>query len=139
MSAVDASRGGALCSTPFGITEFRIWHLMEGVRCRDVCSTPFGITEFRMPIPENAAIPIPCAQRLSASLNSALSARRRECCETQECSTPFGITEFRIHPGRGHGLGDDPCSTPFGITEFRIKPATPERGQREVLNAFRHH
>ena len=37
-----------MCSTPFGITEFRMRHERSGGVRHGACSTPFGITEFRI-------------------------------------------------------------------------------------------
>ena len=59
-----------------------------------MCSTPFGITGFGTCRRSTCRWPWTSAQRLSASLDSALAAleRARENCA--RCSTPFGITGF---------------------------------------------
>ena len=138
-----------------------------------LCSTPFGITEFRGPYLFGfRQHRLDCAQRLSASRSFAecrviddpanevvLNAFRHHGVSRVTisnltaggvaCSTPFGITEFRgltclemtarlascstpfgITEFRGcHDLQEPPhrrrCSTPFGITEFR-GPELPE-------------
>ncbi|SRR5579884_3217596 len=78
------------------------------------------------------------AQRLSASLNSARS-DSDIFGRGARCSTPFGITEFgTVHPGLAVALGEL-CSTPFGITEFGTRGEKVPGRQEDVLNAFRHH
>jgi len=155
--------GDLMCSTPFGITEFRGLCSQFQPQAVNRCSTPFGITEFR--------------GLLSVSAKQSDS----------RCSTPFGITEFRgvgwtrtrrnlrraqrlsasrsfaaysdavgndvdavLNAFRHHGVSRGgrknvkyivlPCSTPFGITEFRGTGA-PSRpricGRAQRLSASR--
>jgi len=107
--------GIPVCSTPFGITEFRgTQRYLEIIRGRE-CSTPFGITEFRGWL-RNAAIQgWQSAQRLSASRSFA--ARRH-----QGILRPLRVLNaFRHH----------------GVSRFYI--AVLQGAGSGVLNAFRHH
>jgi len=127
-----------------------------------VCSTPFGITEFRGMIAKMVVQVRSCAQRLSASRSFAgqprepiasittsaqrLSASRSFAGEGTpikrfriRCSTPFGITEFRGRILAVAANRSKKCSTPFGITEFRGLCLARRLVLADVLNAFRHH
>jgi len=87
-----------MCSTPFGITEFRGSAMPVCNKLVKTCSTPFGITEFRGRSCLKLLPKWPGAQRLSASRSFA----DQDTCSAKfpiKCSTPFGITEFRGHAG----------------------------------------
>ena len=130
-----------------------------------MCSTPFGITGFGTPKYCDRGIAVAlvlnafrhhwirhktagsrrarrsCAQRLSASLDSARGYNRQpdgpqlvlnafrhhwirhrvsmsSGSRRRECSTPFGITGFGTGTVSGYCSSSAVCSTPFGITGF---------------------
>jgi len=83
-----------------------------------MCSTPFGITEFRGIISRGNKRCLTSAQRLSASRSFAVGLQRLG----QQLG--LVLNAFRHHgvsrPGNSCGLASSlACSTPFGITEFR--------------------
>src|SRR5579875_3830301 len=65
----------------------------------NTCSTPFGITEFGTTTRTRIRRLSGCAQRLSASLNSAQENTAAKRISALLCSTPFGITEFGTDQG----------------------------------------
>ena|GEM_PF-805203 len=85
-----------------------------------VCSTPFGITEFRgRSRTRGHAKSRASAQRLSASRSFAVNGDQVQTPNIPQCSTPFGIAEFRGRELLYAQQIQPECSTPFGITEFR--------------------
>ena len=58
-----------------------------------MCSTPFGITEVGTSRPQGFVIVLSSAQRLSASQRSAQRRSTQTTPGRPMCSTPFGITE----------------------------------------------
>ncbi len=79
------------CSTPFGITDLITTFLLASFLLLCWCSTPFGITDL-ITTPVNDMVPtVACAQRLSASQISSLSA-----AETNK-SKRHVLNAFRHH------------------------------------------
>jgi len=151
------------CSTPFGIQGIRTLDVFRLVRAGPVLNafrhprnphTCGGCSRFSMSH---------CAQRLSASKESALETTTGLVYPGNKCSTPFGIQGIRT--SLFHFLPSDNrgCSTPFGIQGIRTTAAKPAgdvaaecstpfgiqgirtgdhrraaTGRTRVLNAFRH-
>ena len=127
-----------MCSTPFGITGFGTPNFFTGITKYDACSTPFGITGFGTWTCLRDYSNADCAQRLSASLDSA---HQRRGSDNQQGPV---LNAFRHHWIR-HTVGltgpraGKVCSTPFGITGFGTVRSPPRPAVAFVLNAFRHH
>ena len=111
-AAAGRARG---CSTPCGVTVVCTQHHRGAAGAAVTCSTPCGVT-----VVCTASYPVtrPAptrAQRLAASLWSALPVHRGPLVRRQ-CSTPCGVT---VVCTRGRGRGDQrrgECSTPCGVT-----------------------
>ena len=104
----------------------------------------------------------PCAQRLSASMESSLDASSICVTVISRCSTPFGINGIITFAMKNAPFSSSLCSTPFGINGIitfsmlffsattpgaqrlsasmessRARARACRQGER-VLNAFRH-
>ena len=79
-----------------------------------------------------------CAQRLSASLNSAPDERSVVSAHT-ECSTPFGITEFGTGWTRSTEIASGAQRLSASLNSALTESAPMVTGPWNVLNAFRHH
>ncbi len=126
------------------------------------CSTPFGVTDFGGLCQITVLRQYQRAQRLSASLTSAVWIAVPPLAVVM-CSTPFGVTDFggtgryaRLSASmRAQRLSasltsaaaapsdgprtPEPCSTPFGVTDFGGAFSSATLHRRPVLNAFRRH
>ncbi len=114
-SAVQLEKARTLCSTPFGITDFRTL----------LYSFPLSIISIVLNAFRHHRFP-----HFSNTLNNGISIL---------CSTPFGITDFRTRASSIRSARDTKCSTPFGITDFRTLYSFDQSQEFNVLNAFRHH
>src|SRR5205823_2884429 len=81
----------ATCSTPLGVTAVGTPLFVEvPVTAQEACSTPLGVTAVGTESFAPPGADSPGAQRLSASLRSALLSQRR-IMACQICATPLGV------------------------------------------------
>ena len=158
-----AFAGLPLCSTPCGVTVVCTSAGSTSPVSRVRCSTPCGVTVVCTPAARRRSTFDTCAQRLAASLWSALGQLLLGRVTRLGCSTPCGVTESVTHSGapwppasaacaqrlaaslwsarrRAVPSGTPArCSTPCGVTVV-CTPASAPRGRRPaVLNALRRH
>jgi len=104
-----------------------------------MCSTPFGITEFRGGLQRLGQ---QLGLVLNAFRHHRVSRKFRHAKREEDipCSTPFGITEFRgwepYSKRRPTQPGAQRLSASQSFAGIRLAPAT---ATHSVLNAFRHH
>ena len=159
----DGSFSGGLCSTPFGITGFGTRREIVRELAKQGCSTPFGITGFGTSAPRplsrvaamcstpfgitgfgtcegHVRLPcVACAQRLSASLDSApMSWLRLHPIE-------HVLNAFRHHWIRHRHPSSHHRCHGYVLNAFRhhwirhIEHRDEDEDVARVLNAFRHH
>src|SRR5260370_97179 len=87
------------------------------------CSTPLGVTDFGTRRSPSGHRSCSRAQRLSASLTSALKALDALLRGLGVCSTPLGVTDFGTLWRTTLPGWIRLCSTPLGVTDF----GTPHR------------
>src|SRR5262249_40024076 len=108
--------------------------------CLRECSTPLGVTDFCGLPGGDRRQDRRSAQRLSASLTSAVNRPYARGPAMYGCSTPLGVTDFcGLTTGQWYHIVCT-CSTPLGVTDFcGGEIAAFGAGGFRVLNASRRH